>query len=456
MEPGAMSFTSALRGSSLTARIFRSAGLTVAGFGASQAIRLASNLILTRILFPEAFGMMAIIVVILMGLAMFSDVGVTPAIMQSKRGDDRDFLDTAWTIQVIRGVALWVVACGLAWPAAWFYGEPDLVYLLPVASLVLIINGCDPTKKDTANRHLVLGRVTTIEIVVQLVGIVTAVALALWWNSVWALVVSYLMAAAAQLVLFRRFLPGPNNRFRWEKPAAHELINFGKWVFLSTLCGFFFAQGDRIVLGKVLELDTFGVYNIAYFLASFPLLLGGMITRKILIPIYRETPPKASRANFLKLRKMRVVVTAALLLMQAVFACLGVWLVDLLYDPRYALAGPVVVVIAVMQIPMLIALTYDQAALAAGDSRRFFVLAVARAVLMIAGLVVGYQVAGLFGALLGQGVAMVAVYPVVIWLARHMGAWDVLHDAVFAVLGIAIGLLALWLNAHAVAELAAF
>ncbi|WP_110553653.1 oligosaccharide flippase family protein [Pseudaestuariivita atlantica] len=451
-----MSFTSALRGSSLTARIFRSAGLTVAGFGASQAIRLASNLILTRILFPEAFGMMAIIVVILMGLAMFSDVGVTPAIMQSKRGDDRDFLDTAWTIQVIRGVALWVVACGLAWPAAWFYGEPDLVYLLPVASLVLIINGCDPTKKDTANRHLVLGRVTTIEIVVQLVGIVTAVALALWWNSVWALVVSYLMAAAAQLVLFRRFLPGPNNRFRWEKPAAHELINFGKWVFLSTLCGFFFAQGDRIVLGKVLELDTFGVYNIAYFLASFPLLLGGMITRKILIPIYRETPPKASRANFLKLRKMRVVVTAALLLMQAVFACLGVWLVDLLYDPRYALAGPVVVVIAVMQIPMLIALTYDQAALAAGDSRRFFVLAVARAVLMIAGLVVGYQVAGLFGALLGQGVAMVAVYPVVIWLARHMGAWDVLHDAVFAVLGIAIGLLALWLNAHAVAELAAF
>lgn len=451
-----MSVLRSLRSSSLSARVFRSAGLTVIGFGASQAIRLASNLILTRILFPEAFGMMALIMVILMGLAMFSDAGITPAIMQSKRGDDRDFLNTAWTIQVIRGGVLWIVACGIAIPAASFYGEPDLLYYLPVASLVLIINGCDPTKKDTANRHLVLGRVTAIEIAVQLVGIVTAVALALWWESVWALVISYILAAMAQLILFRAYLPGPNNSFCWEKPAAEELINFGKWVFLSTVCGFFLTQGDRIVLGKALDLDTFGVYNIAYFLASFPLLLGGMITRKILIPIYRETPPAQSAENFAKLRKMRVVVTAALLAMQTVFACLGVWIVDLLYDPRYHLAGPVVVTIAVMQIPLLIALTYDQAALAAGDSRRFFVLAFARASFMIAGLLIGFELAGLLGALIGQGVAMVAVYPVVVWLARRMGTWDPLHDAGFAALGLVMGAGALWLNMGAIAEIAPF
>ncbi len=83
------------QGDSLVARAFRGAGLTVFGFGWGQMMRLASNLILTRILFPEAFGLMALISVFLMGLNMFSDVGVAPAILQSKRGDERSFLDTA-------------------------------------------------------------------------------------------------------------------------------------------------------------------------------------------------------------------------------------------------------------------------------------------------------------------------------------------------------------------------
>ena len=104
----------AIRGEGLMARAFRSAAITVLGFGASQAIRLASNLILTRLLFPEAFGMMAIVGVFLIGLAMFSDVGVGPSIMGSARGDEPDFLDTAWTIQIARGLILLVIALALA------------------------------------------------------------------------------------------------------------------------------------------------------------------------------------------------------------------------------------------------------------------------------------------------------------------------------------------------------
>ena len=83
-----MRVLSFFQGSGLRARALRGSVLTVGGFGASQIFRLASNLILTRLLFPEAFGMMALIMVFLQGLAMFSDVGTGPAIMQSKRGDD--------------------------------------------------------------------------------------------------------------------------------------------------------------------------------------------------------------------------------------------------------------------------------------------------------------------------------------------------------------------------------
>ncbi|WP_422826362.1 oligosaccharide flippase family protein [Thalassococcus sp. BH17M4-6] len=444
-----------MRGGSLSARALRGSLVTVGGFGGSQVIRLASNLILTRLLFPEAFGMMALIAVFMQGLAMFSDVGVTPAIMQSKRGDDRDFLNTAWTIQAIRGGCLWLAACALAWPMAQFYGEPQLMYLLPVASLTLIIQGFNPTRMDTANRHLVLGRLTALDLLAQVLGIFVAVVLSWLTGSVWSLVISGLVSAVAVLVLYNRYLPGEPNRFCWEPAAVQELVHFGKWIFLSTVCGFLFLQSDKLIVGKYLPLDMFGVYNIGFFLASFPLLLGGMVTRKVLIPIYRERPPRESRDNFLKLRRMRFLLSFALLLLVGGFAALGDWLVTLLYDPRYAMAGAVVVLIGCIQIPQIIVLTYDQAALAAGDSKRFFVLAAARAVLMIAGLLIGFEAAGLIGALTGQGMAVLLVYPVVVWLAIRMGAWDPLHDGVFAVFGLGLGGLALWLNWGAVAALIA-
>ncbi|KUF10176.1 oligosaccharide flippase family protein [Pseudoponticoccus marisrubri] len=443
-----------LRGGSLSARILRSSLLTVGGFGFSQVIRLASNLILTRLLFPEAFGLMALVMVFLMGLGQLSDVGVTPAILQSKRGDDRDFLDTAWTIQVLRGIGLWLVACACAWPMAWAYSEPVLAQILPVAALTLLINGFRPTRMDSANRHLALGRVTLLDMGTQLSGVLVGILLAWWTGSVWALVISGLVGAVVEVILNATFLPGARNRFRWEGPAARELINFGKWVFLATVCGFLFSQADKILIGKYLPLDLFGVYNIGFFLASFPMMLGGLVTRKILIPIYRETPPTESRGNFLKLRKMRFAVTALLMALVGVFALLGAWLVGLLYDPRYHAAGAVAVVLACAQMPLLVVMTYDQAALAAGDSRRFFVLAAARAALMIGCLLLGLEAAGLIGALIGQAAAHVLAYPVVVWLARRMGAWDPLHDIIFAGLGLGLALLAAWLNWTPIAALA--
>lgn len=422
-------------GSSLMERALRSSAITSLGFVAYQFLRLLSNLVLTRILFPEAFGLMALISVVMMGLAMFSDVGVSPAIMQSKRGDDRDFLNTAWTIQIIRGACLWVVACLLAYPAALLYNEPQLTLLLPVAALSLLINGFNPTKLETANRHLRAGRVTAIDLGVQIVGLIVAIAAAWLTQSVWALVISGIAAAAVQVVFLQVFLPGSRNRFRWEREAAQELISFGKWIFLSTVCGFFIGQGDKLVIGKYLSLEEFGVYNIGFFLASFPLLMGGLVTRKVLIPIYRESPPRESRENFLRLRKMRLPATAVLIVMLLAVAALGPWLVILLYDPRYMAAGAVVALLACMQIPQVIVLTYDQAALATGDSKRFFVLALARAILIFGGLIVGLEAYGLIGAMLGLGAAYVLAYPVVIWLARHQGAWDPLHDAIYSILG---------------------
>lgn len=175
---------SRFRGTSLNARFMRSSMFTLGGYASGQFLRLASNLILTRLLFPEAFGMMALVSVLMQGLAMFSDVGVGASIMQSKRGDDQKFLDTAWTIQVIRGTLLWAVACLMAIPVANLYGEPLLAWILPCAGVTLFIAGFNPTRLETANRHLMVGRMTGIELGVQAITIVITVLLAWQLHSV--------------------------------------------------------------------------------------------------------------------------------------------------------------------------------------------------------------------------------------------------------------------------------
>lgn len=419
------------KGQTLAARALRSGGLTLLGYGGGQALRLASNLILTRLLFPEAFGLMSLVWVFMQGLNNLSDMGVSQSILQSKRGEDPAFLNTAWTLQVLRGALLMGLTWALAAPAAAYYEAPALAQILPVVGATLLIQGLFPTKKDSANRQLMLGRVSLIDLGTQLAGLCAGILVAWLTGSVWALVASAVVTLTLQLLLYQRLLPGLRNQFHWEPVAAQELIHFGKWIFLSTAAGFLLSQGDKIVLGKTLSLSALGIYNIGFFLASFPWLLGSMLSGRLLIPIYREKPPAQSAENRAHLHRMRLLLSGGLFALLFSFALLGPWLVQTLYDPRYALAGGVVVLLALMQMPQLIALTYDQAALAAGDSRGFFLLAATRAALVMAGLILGAQQFGLIGALLGQGLAMVLSYPVMIWLARRHQAWDPRHDALF-------------------------
>lgn len=440
--------TQALRGNQLTARVMRSTSWILLGYGASQAIRLASNLILTRLLFPEAFGLMALISVITVGLMLFSDVGIAPSIARSKRGDDPAFLNTAWSIQVMRGGILFGVAAGLAVPVSQFYDQPDLAFYLPIAALSLVVAGFNPTRIQTAHRHLLMGRLTALDLASEVIGIAVMIMLALIWQSVAALVVGGVLQALANLALTHFGLPGQRNRFQWERAAAGELISFGKWIFLSTVFWFFAFQGDKAILGKFLTLENLGIYNIGYFLASFPLLLGLNVTGRVMIPVYRE---KAEPAG---IRKLRYGLSAGVIGLLGVLALLGPWLVDVLYDQRYVHAGGIIVVLCVALIPQVIGMTYDQAALAAGDSRRFFIYSASRSTLQVGLLLIGAVQAGLIGALIGMGVAMLLSHFVSIWLARVHGVWDARHDALWVAFGIGVGTFSVWLHWDAIAAMA--
>ncbi|GAA6177194.1 oligosaccharide flippase family protein [Sulfitobacter pacificus] len=433
-------------GTTLLARAARGSTWTALTFVISQGARFVSNLILARLLFPESFGIMALVTMMLIGLTLISDMGIAQSIMQSKRGDEPDFLDTAWTLQIIRGFILWLAACALALPAAAFYEQPVIALMLPVAAVSLLFAALEPIRVETANRHLLIGRVTALDLAATLIGIISMVILAWATRSTWALVAGWVVTAIVRLMFMWLLLPGPGNRLRWEKSAGSELLHFGLWIFLSSICGLLVTQGDRAILGKFLSIDGLGIYNIGMFLASFPLMLGTMITSRVLIPLYREHLNTEDQSARNRLFKLRYYLTALMLAVLFVLALSGPWIVQLLYDDRYLAAGGIIVAVASVQMITVVSLTYDQAALATGDSRGFFGVSLTKAVLSTGGFLIGVSLYGLYGAITGLGIALLLYHPFIVLLARRHKAWDGRHDLIFLPVAILLGAIAVWAN----------
>ena len=119
-----------------------------------RGLRLVNSYILTRLLFPEAFGQMILVTTVIVGITMLSDIGLAPSVIQSVRGDEPGFLNTAWTLQVLRGIGLWFLALLLAWPAAHIYHDSRLTLVLSVLALSTIITGFNSTNILTLARHM--------------------------------------------------------------------------------------------------------------------------------------------------------------------------------------------------------------------------------------------------------------------------------------------------------------
>ncbi len=269
---------------SLSKVLARGSAWALAGYAASQGLRLGSNLLLWRFLAPEAFGLMAIVSAVMQGLAMFSDIGIGPSIIQHERGDDPTYLNTAWTIQFVRGVALFLVAALAAVPLARFYGNPQLGPLIMVVALGIPFSGMNSTKLFTATRKIALGRLTLIDLGTQLVSLIVTIAVAYPTHSIWAIVLGGLTGNIVKLVATHVFLPGIRNHFVWDRASAAVLITFGRWIFLSTLLTFFAMQADRLIFGKLISIKELGVYNIANVWASIPLAIVGRVFDAALFP----------------------------------------------------------------------------------------------------------------------------------------------------------------------------
>jgi O-antigen/teichoic acid export membrane protein len=330
---------------SLRARAVRSSVWTITGYGVQQALRLASNLILTRLLFPQVFGLMQLVNTVLQGLQMFSDVGISPSIIQNRRGEDPRFLNTAWTIQTVRGFLLWLSACLLARPMAAMYDEPMLAWLLPAAGLGALIQGFNSTAVASLYRRLMIGRITMLDLGQMTLSLSIMVIWAWFRPTVWALIGGTLVSLLVRMICTHLLLPGIRNGFCWDREAAQALFKFGRWVFLSTVLTFLAGQSDRLIFGKMIPTATLGIYGLAVMMATMPTQILQKIGSAVLFPAYSHANRDMTRlAGMFGRVRLPLLACGGLGLSCLIVA--GPALIRLMYDARYQQAGWMVQILA--------------------------------------------------------------------------------------------------------------
>jgi len=422
----------------LRERVLRAGGWSLAGFGAGQGIRLASNLIMTRLLAPEMWGVMAISFTVIMVVSLFSDIGLRQSVVRSARGSEPAFLNTVWVtkigISAVITLAVSLLALALAvasryglFPEGSTYASPDLPGVLAVVGCSALISGFESTKTLEASRRLVIGRLTQMSLVAQVASLVSMLLLALVARSIWVLVAGWLVSAATTTLLSHLWLPGTRNRLAWDRECFHEIMEFGKWILGSSSIGVVAGSMDTIILGALASPTTLGVYAIASLLFFAGIQLFTKFVGDVIFPGLSEVARERRHDLGRTVYKFHTPVA---LVAYCVAGCLLVaapTVVELLYDSRYQDAGWMLQILSVafLAVPGRV---HAMALLAFGNSRVFFVQSLVGLATIVIALPLGYYYFGLQGAMWGIAAYHLSALPLALGFAARYGTLTVAKE----------------------------
>lgn len=229
---------------------------------------LTRLIILARILDPEDFGLMGIALLSMATLETFSQTGFLEALIQKKENIS-SYLDSAWTILILRGFILFAILYLFAPFAASFFDIPEAKSIIKVIGLSVLFQaftniGVIYFKKDLQfNRHFIYQFAGT------LADFIVAISAVLIFKNVWALVLGLLAGNAVKCIV--SYLIHPYRpRLSRDLSKVKELFIFGKWVLGSSILMFLITQGDDIFVGKLLGVATLGFYQMAYKISNMP------------------------------------------------------------------------------------------------------------------------------------------------------------------------------------------
>lgn len=443
---------------SLRTRAIHGTAWTLGGFAVAYFVRYFGYVVCAKLLAPADYGLMAVVTSVLAGFQMFTDLGIGPNIIQNKRGEDPHFLNTAWTIQILRGAGIWGVAALLAYPLALYVEKPEgadvgsIAWFIRVAGLTAIIGGFQSTSLITLNRNLNLGRLTIFTIGTQILGVGATILWAYKHPSVWALVAGSVFGALMRTTFSFAFDAGRHNRFELEPRAVKSLLHFGGWVFVSTLLTYVGTQGDNLAFGGQFSLALVGIYAQARTLARMPLEIVSQVDSSVAFPVYSHAinAGRNLREIFPRVRfPMCVIGTMGVV---AAAAC-GPEIIRILFQPKWHASIAYLPVLCAAGFFQMLELACGSALLAQGKVRWLAYSQGVKAVALPAGIFLGIHLgkqygldhgwamgsdemnnARLMGALIGMAGADVVKHVVTASMTHATGLQVFRQDALLALL----------------------
>ncbi len=286
-------------GNSQSGRTAISAGAWSAfGYATTTVLRFISRVILAKFLSDASpMGDVAIIVVILAGLEMISDLGIGFGIVQHRKGQDRTFLGTAFSVQALRGVGIWLIASALAQPIAWLYRDQELMGLMLFGALTTLFKAFSNPGIWLFTRGMDLRRPTFLTIGSEVLGFIVTVVWVIMFPSAWAIVGGTVASAAAYAV--GSHLMATRIRFAWNPGMARDIIQFGGWMLISSGTYFLSSRGETLMLRGSIPDAEFGCFAFATMLVTTPVVGITQLASQVFFPMLsasmREDRARAER-----------------------------------------------------------------------------------------------------------------------------------------------------------------
>lgn len=279
---------------SLLGRVVRGGAWMTTGEGAARLLPMLRNIVLLRFLDPTQFGLWWAISSVVVGAQVFTDTGVTAAVIQKPQGTRAEYLSTAWLIQALRGVVLAALTLVVAPGAAWFFDNEELVRPLQLMAVLFLVGGLASPKVLLFTRDLDFKKLVILQQLSAVASLVVALVLGIAWRNVWALVLAEIVrevvfvGAGYAVAPFRPTL-------KFFDHVVRELWQFGKHVYLANVCLFLLLQGDYLVVGRMLGVGPLGNYRFGWHLAHLPGMTAGAMVGRVSFPAYARMQDNRSR-----------------------------------------------------------------------------------------------------------------------------------------------------------------
>lgn len=327
-------FGTKIDGQGLRARTLRGGAFLGIGNVAEQLLRFGRNILLTRLLAPEVFGTMAIVLSISSAIESFTEIGVKEAVIQNPNGSDRRYINAAWWLAFGRALSMYAVIFAAAPFVAQFYKRPELAGLLRIALLSVLFIGCMSSGSFRVLKEMKFRDWAIVWHGGGIIGITATIVFAVVIRSVWALILGFVAESAAKCVISYILCPF-RPRLPVDKRCGSELLRFSRRVFGLPLLNFIFMRTDIFVLGRMKSATVLGLYAMGIYLAQVPIGFFMNLLGQILLPALSALQGNRERVKRTFLGITLVLASVTLPLLVFAFAY-GKSLLTVVYGQSYS------------------------------------------------------------------------------------------------------------------------